>query len=380
MVAAVFSKTNSLTIKLRSLEAFNLLCGGVSGVANRAQDDLNGSSRFNLPGILDKYTMQEKIVPLLKAIKTKEPSVMMAALGVFKQIANVADSDFLALELLPILWSFSLGPLLDLQQFSEYMSLIKAISVKIEQEHTKKLRELALNSTSVSSKSPIEDSVGMHVLDSMLGSSIREDGFERLVLGKGIPTIEQATSVRPSIQPSLTTQPLSPISTWSNQKPSLQPGIINPQSRTITPDQFQSRNTLTPLQGSQNSPNTFSNNMGAKWPTKLPPPPESLFLLSKPSYRPATQTPYEPPSSWQTSRSTTLSTPNTNGWSIPPPPTASNTINPAFAAHPGTRVQLGNGNEPLSVSIGNPQPNGIRTPPPAIGPQKSGLDRYESLL
>ena len=223
----------------------------------------------------------------------------------------------------------------------------------------------------------------MHVLDSMLGSStIGEDGFERLVLGKAIPKIDQDTSIRPSLQPSPTTQPLSLTSTWSNQKPGLPPGILTPQSRTITPDHFQSLNTLIPMQSSQNSPSTFSNNMGMTWPSILPPSPQPqpLFQLSKTSYRPATQTPYEPPSSWQTSRSTTLSTPNTNGWSIPPPPTASNTINPAFAAHPGTRVQLGNGSGLLPVSVGNPQPNGIRIPPPAIGPQKSGLDKYESLL
>jgi hypothetical protein len=33
---------------------------------------------------------------------------------------TVADSEFLALEVLPVLWSFSLGPLLSLKQFNAF--------------------------------------------------------------------------------------------------------------------------------------------------------------------------------------------------------------------------------------------------------------------
>ena len=40
----------------------------------------------------------------------------MAALNVFKQVGKIADTDFIAMEVLPIMWAFSLGPLLNLQQ------------------------------------------------------------------------------------------------------------------------------------------------------------------------------------------------------------------------------------------------------------------------
>jgi hypothetical protein len=40
----------------------------------------------------------------------------MAALNVFRQVGRLADSDFLAMEVLPIVWSMSLGPLLNLEQ------------------------------------------------------------------------------------------------------------------------------------------------------------------------------------------------------------------------------------------------------------------------
>ena len=66
VVANVFSKTTSLAIKVRGLEAFVILCGGKLGSAESVESKPNPSA------ILDKYTVQEKIVPLLKAIKTKE--------------------------------------------------------------------------------------------------------------------------------------------------------------------------------------------------------------------------------------------------------------------------------------------------------------------
>ncbi|PHH85793.1 hypothetical protein CDD83_11153 [Cordyceps sp. RAO-2017] len=119
VVAMVFSKTTSLAIKVRGLQAFVVLCGGSSD--GSSDDGLNGLGADrkapSSSSALDKFTMQEKIVPLIKAIKTKEPAVMVAALNVFRLVGQVADAEFVAMEILPILWSMSLGPLLDLGQF-----------------------------------------------------------------------------------------------------------------------------------------------------------------------------------------------------------------------------------------------------------------------
>jgi SCY1-like protein 2 len=82
VIATIFSKTNSLTIKVRGLQAFVILCGGSNDP--EADDGLDGfgteTKKTSSSTALDKYTMQEKIVPLVKAIKTKEPGVMIAAL------------------------------------------------------------------------------------------------------------------------------------------------------------------------------------------------------------------------------------------------------------------------------------------------------------
>ena len=70
---------------MRGLEAFIVLCGGspdLDGSAEGGPDEMTGGTRdtpkkTTPSAVLDKYTVQEKIVPLLKGIKTKEPAVMV---------------------------------------------------------------------------------------------------------------------------------------------------------------------------------------------------------------------------------------------------------------------------------------------------------------
>lgn len=146
-----------MAIKIQGLYALNSLCGGTREPLPTEREDqgdgLDGmqpqqqsKKSTTSSATLDKYTIQEKVVPLLKAIKTKEPAVMMAALAVFRQVGHVADADFLALEVLPTLWSFSLGPLLNLEQFRAFMTLIKSLSSRIETEQARKLQELSSTS------------------------------------------------------------------------------------------------------------------------------------------------------------------------------------------------------------------------------------------
>lgn len=85
VIAAVFTKTSSLGIKIRGLEALQVLCGGAPGQDGSTGDGLDGLDQSDKnkkkpqqSAILDKYTIQEKVVPLLKGIKTKEPAVMVS--------------------------------------------------------------------------------------------------------------------------------------------------------------------------------------------------------------------------------------------------------------------------------------------------------------
>jgi SCY1-like protein 2 len=79
VIATVFSKTSSLGIKIKGLEALRTLCGGGQATEDDGLNGMGGTKskpKMNSV-ILDKYTIQEKVVPLLKAIKTKEPAVMV---------------------------------------------------------------------------------------------------------------------------------------------------------------------------------------------------------------------------------------------------------------------------------------------------------------
>jgi SCY1-like protein 2 len=83
VIATIFAKTSSMGIKIRGLEALKTLCGGGNDDHNDYQGDgLTGmveapKAKSSNVSILDKYTIQEKVVPLLRGIKTKEPAVMV---------------------------------------------------------------------------------------------------------------------------------------------------------------------------------------------------------------------------------------------------------------------------------------------------------------
>ncbi|KAL5598584.1 hypothetical protein BROUX41_003490 [Berkeleyomyces rouxiae] len=187
VVATMFSRTSSLAIKVRGLQAFVVLCGGSNDLSSHSDDGLDG---FNVKkksassSALDKYTMQEKIIPLVKAIKTKEPAVMVASLKLLQVIGEVADGEFVAMEILPILWSMSLGPLLNLKQFQAFMDLIKLLSRRVEDEQIRKLQELSGTIDSATAK-PGDDfmSFGGVTGTQFDASPSTEDDFERLVKG-----------------------------------------------------------------------------------------------------------------------------------------------------------------------------------------------------
>lgn len=270
VVAMVFSKTTSLAIKVRGLQAFVILCGG-SNDASAADDGLSGLMQEKKApsasaSALDKYTMQEKIVPLVKAIKTKEPAVMIAALNVLRIVGDVADAEFVAMDILPALWSMSLGPLLDLKQFRQFMELIKKLSQRVEDEQTKKLQELSGNANSSAAASANDDflafgGVSGTTFDSSNTNGASADDFEALVKGRAVsgggipPSMSNGSwdDPAPSPQPR-SAQARSPAVSqpatfsWSTTTtPSLNP-VQQSNFRTITPDQ--SLNRFEPMAAS----------------------------------------------------------------------------------------------------------------------------------
>lgn len=274
VVAMIFSKTNSLAIKVRGLQAFVVLCGGSTDplANNDGLDGLGPSERkpSSSSSALDKFTMQEKIVPLIKAIKTKEPAVMIAALNVLRIVGKAADAEFVAMEILPILWAMSLTPLLDLKQFQSFMDLIKSLSKRVEDEQTRKLQELNGGNTS----GPAEDFMSLGGLSS--SSALDTNGtsandFAALVGGGGSNNTSNASPLdsggwddaltskpavtSPGIRSGTGTGRSTPTATfsWSSAPPAntaassttLKPQTTGSNFRTVTPD-LGSFQALTP--------------------------------------------------------------------------------------------------------------------------------------
>ncbi|TAQ87190.1 hypothetical protein B7494_g4506 [Chlorociboria aeruginascens] len=435
VIASVFSKTSSLGIKVRGLEAFVILCGGTNDPA-ASNDGLDGimnptASKKTTSSALDKYTMQEKIVPLIRAIKTKEPAVAMAALGVLKQVGGLADADFVAMDMLPILWSMSLGPLLDLKQFQSFMDLIKSLSSRVESEQTKKLQELT--STNGSRGKGTDDFMSFGASSAFAsngGQESPEMDFERLVKGTAgggpsanamdagwdaIPVVSTASHSR-----STSAQQAVPAFSWSTPAPNttINAGSLKQHqgpSRTITPD-LSRFDTLTPTATQFSQPlqpqpsqsqtsfsqplqpqNNFSQSLQptqAQSQSTLPWSTASSNINSNPWTSPPAAGGINPfPSS-------TSSIPNLNpplsslsiasqqqrqavthahsSFSLPPPPSASSsTITPNYtSSFTATQTQQQRNIPSSSSAFANP----IQPQPQQSTQKKSGLDAYESLL
>lgn len=374
VIAAVFAKTSSLNIKIRGLDAFHILCGGKANSDIDGDDDLNGigipdkkSSSASSSFVLDKYTVQEKVVPMLKGIKTREPGVMVAALKVFRQVGEVADSDFLALEVLPILWSMSLGPLLNLQQFQAFMALVKTLGSKIEREQTKKLQEMSSGTTSSVGVRSHNAGRGNNAAGGMHNGTMNGDDtdFETLVSGRkqaanggdlmndwGAPTqpaiggSQEATTFSWQSSPAPAPQPRQ--SSMSSSMATLrQP---TPATRAITPD-LASFTALTPS-------SQFSQPLQ---PNRVTSPPASNIAT-----RPGQQT-----SSSSSAAGTGIdwSPASSNArFNLSPPPTSPQAVGQVSYQFPTMQPPA-----PKPGSSQSSQQNGANG-------QRSGLDRYESLL
>ncbi|KAF7595420.1 hypothetical protein BBP40_006042 [Aspergillus hancockii] len=395
-IASTFSRTNSLAIKVRCLEAFAVLCGGSVGEGEAIEDDLSGmvqkgKSQPVRSSILDKYTIQEKLIPSLKAIKTKEPAVMMAALAVFRQIGSVADIDFLALEVLPILWSFSLGPLLDPRQFGDFMTLIKSLSSRIEREQTKKLQELSSATDSsgfqTGAGGPSRIPTNLTQTD---GDSTR-DNFERLVLGRGPVITSNSKDADPwgNLVSEGSTAQVSALKSspaafsWSTtvaDKVDIPLGVSNLSMRSITPDyNLNSFPSLEPASKQKAPPApafpALQPSPSAIWSTTSSPNSQHHFQGSHMTGASLGAVANIKTSGISMSGKSVQPTPNYSAFSIPPPPSSHGAL--VSFPRPGdlaktNKTSLGT-NTAQSVFSNN---NG----PQSQGGTRQGLDKYESLL
>uniref|UniRef100_H2ZDH0 Protein kinase domain-containing protein n=1 Tax=Ciona savignyi TaxID=51511 RepID=H2ZDH0_CIOSA len=91
----------------------------------------------------DKWFIQDEILPFLHKLTSREPGILMAILGIYKTTLTHdklgITKETMAAKCLPFLIPLSIDNNLNLQQYSAYISVIKDMMRRVENEHRTKL-------------------------------------------------------------------------------------------------------------------------------------------------------------------------------------------------------------------------------------------------
>ncbi|KAK6542062.1 hypothetical protein TWF694_007833 [Orbilia ellipsospora] len=218
VVSTVFAKTSSLGIKIACFESLRVLCGGGISTDDGLTGEIKGTDGSSVS--LDRFTIQEKVIPLIKGIKTREPAVMIAALELYMQIGASVDSNTLAVEVIPALWGLALGPLLNIQQFKQFMTTIKQLSNKVEQEQLAKLAGTAasdITSPTVEFGAVATNGTGKSDIKT---TTVEAEDFEELVFGKKSANTDRSRSPDPWSTSAMASPVKAPVSAPRKETPS----------------------------------------------------------------------------------------------------------------------------------------------------------------
>ncbi|PSR71142.1 hypothetical protein PHLCEN_2v12988 [Hermanssonia centrifuga] len=280
-VALVFTKTRILSVKVATLITF-----------------------LSMVKTLDQSSLTQKLVPLLSKIRTKEPAVMMATLGVHEAMGLKVDREAVATLVLPQLWAMSMGPLLSVSQFKRFMEVIKKLGDRVEKEHDQYLRD----------SQRIEDRSSTAVNDTSTPNMGGGVDFESLVGGNGSVAVKADTVIdgaqnwdddvwgsifNSSDSPAMSSPPIPPpphnLQQESQSLPS-SPRIANPPANSFsrpTPTPRMSRGMgATPISASSYNASMFT-----------PPPQSRPSLPTQSRSSLATSPPLMPQTSQQTAPS-----------------------------------------------------------------------------
>jgi SCY1-like protein 2 len=273
---------------------------------------------------------------------------------------------------LPMLWTFSLGPLLNLQQFQAFMSLIKTLSGRIEREQTRKLQEMGSSSGG--------NAMGTRAAAARSGAAPSSNGgfsngeetdFETLVSGRKSAAngngdlMNEWAAPQPARSNNTTAPPrttgATPSFSWQTPDPApnssmgaLRPVMQNQASRTVTPDHtLSSFATLTPA---------------SQWSQPLQPTAPSAM-----PYRPAQNptTIASKPASTIDWSSAVNNNSSSSAWSSQKPAQPSSGLGSFNIPPPPMSPQSGFGGMASQQQKQTQQ---------ASGQQKTGLDKYQSLI
>ncbi|KAG0276730.1 hypothetical protein BGZ95_007125 [Linnemannia exigua] len=229
-IATLFAQTTTLSVKVNTLLCF-----------------------LTIMKILDKFTITEKLIPLLRNIKTREVNVTMATLQVYQEMGKYVDKEVIGNSILPSLWGLALGPNLKAEQFESFMSTINELSTKVHQQHLRHLQELKKLEDQTKSFAASSDPT---VVANGGGSTLND--FEKLVGGGGANSTSGAAT----------------------------PNSVR-QSSSDNPFKIASDNPFSPNNGGQESPMDMFGDMSSALPP-MPSKPLGFNTASTPAMKPAT--------------------------------------------------------------------------------------------
>eukprot|EP00042_Codosiga_hollandica_P050829 m.616157 g.616157 ORF g.616157 m.616157 type:complete len:1187 (-) comp58165_c0_seq2:95-3655(-) len=113
--------------------------------------------------VMDKYIMQESLLPMVEKVSSREPGVLMSILGIYDEAFRSKkfgfDKDFLSRRVIPTLLPLAIEPCLNLEQFGMYMSTVKNMVASIEAERLNQLQGTdAFNQQDLQSQEPFSAS------------------------------------------------------------------------------------------------------------------------------------------------------------------------------------------------------------------------------
>ncbi|GAA5986876.1 hypothetical protein JCM5350_000349 [Sporobolomyces pararoseus] len=358
-VTTIFSKTTLLSVKVNTLICFH-----------------------SMIKILDKFTLTEKLVPLLSKIKTKEPAVMISVLAVYEAMSTKCEVEAIATLILPQLWAMSIGPLLNVDQFSKFMTVIKSLSTRVETEHHQRLAELKrLEESSGGRQGAAANGIaGGSGLGVVNPAAAGVSDFEALVRGttngttNGLGARGKQVDIFSDESPALTPTPTgghnifsspplpalptssppfmssSAFPSTSTHLPSLQPSRPSPAPRLSSASSTSSSSALPRSSlGARAVPSTSFNSsvFPSQSPSPSPAPQPQNSLRSFAPLQPQSRTaPSSASNSYPSTPSATSSTPNYNFSSLsisssglPPLQPTSSSIFPASTTSPPPQQQ-----------------------------------------
>ncbi|KAI8611320.1 hypothetical protein BC830DRAFT_1245888 [Chytriomyces sp. MP71] len=227
---------------------------------------------------LDRHTLVDTVLPLLKSGVVKEPGVLLALCAVYEEMGRCLEKDVTASLVLPEVWKMAMEGCLNVKQFKRFMKVIKDLSTKVEELQIKYLEERT------SLDAPIGPGVRGESFQQSHPQSTQQD-FATLVSGKKDAFARNVSSSLPAMAshevdgwvefdaPAVAKFPTKPID-WATSQPA----------------QPLSFGASLPMNVSPNGSNSTFNSSNRDWPAKEKAPSEinsAGFVATFPQISPA---------------------------------------------------------------------------------------------